>query len=108
MHVENLKKGEWITVTNLGTKTVFGEEVENECRFIGVPMRVKAISYPFVMVAIANHFIEPIDLRKVEITRLNGAYIASYFFRRVKKQRQIALLKEVQATQAEIQGNLNG
>jgi len=87
MNIENLRRGMWITVVHPGKKTVFGEEIDNEFRWKGVPLQVKAINPPFILVTLAREVIMPINITGMEIMRLNSSYVAAYFDRRGYKKR---------------------
>lgn len=85
-HIENLRVGQWIIVTKDLSTTELTNKLENfpwlllqvpKIRYLGIPCKVIAISYPFILIQ-TNGTRSVIDSRTTEWTVANKRYVKKF------------------------------
>jgi hypothetical protein len=77
MHIENLRRGDWILITQFKNLDIEDHGPQHEQP--GVPLRVRAVSPPFVLVSkIFEQRVVTIDIRLWSITRAADSYVKTW------------------------------
>lgn len=76
-HIENLRVGQWVAITRSVEEhvTAFGTCTHHDEMVSGRPLKILAISLPFVVVTDGDDLFGPIDTRLCEFTRLSRSYV---------------------------------
>lgn len=85
-NVENVKLGEWLIITHDQEQEAALDRIKNSSfssmitpriKYTGIPYKVLAISYPFILVQVGNSR-SVIDTRQVKWTKANKRYVEQF------------------------------